>query len=106
MMGGDLESNEELEDAPESTHVKRTAQESYDPEAFMLRRSMPWAKAHAQGLEFVAFGELLDRYERVLHRMLGLDDGLVDGACSSFRGRSPAAITGVRRSPVDVSNCA
>ncbi len=79
MMGRDLDSNEELEDAPESAHVKRAAQESFDPEAFMLRRSMPWAKAHAQGLEFVAFGESLDRYERVLHRMLGLDDGLVDG---------------------------
>ena len=79
MMGRNLESNEELEDAPASAHVKRSAQESYEPEAFMLRRSMPWAKAQAQGLEFVAFGESLDRYERVLHRMLGLDDGLVDG---------------------------
>jgi len=79
MMGRNLESNEELEDAPQSAHVKRSAQESYDPEAFMLRRSMPWAKAHTHGLEFVAFGESLDRYERVLHRMLGLDDGLVDG---------------------------
>ena len=27
--------NEELEDAPESAHVKRTAQESFDPEAFV-----------------------------------------------------------------------
>jgi putative iron-dependent peroxidase len=79
MMGRNLESNEELDDAPTSAHVKRSAQESYDPEAFMLRRSMPWAKAHAQGLEFVAYGESLDRYERVLHRMLGLDDGVVDG---------------------------
>ncbi|HET9045874.1 MAG TPA: Dyp-type peroxidase [Casimicrobiaceae bacterium] len=79
MMGRNLESNEELDDAPESAHVKRAAQESYDPEAFMVRRSMPWAKAHTQGLEFVAYGESLDRYERVLHRMLGLDDGIVDG---------------------------
>lgn len=35
--------NKELETAPASAHVKRTAQESFDPEAFMLRRSMPWS---------------------------------------------------------------
>jgi putative iron-dependent peroxidase len=34
--------NEELDDAPESAHVKRTAQESFEPEAFVVRRSMPW----------------------------------------------------------------
>jgi putative iron-dependent peroxidase len=32
--------NEELLDAPPSAHVKRTAQESFDPESFILRRSM------------------------------------------------------------------
>ena len=79
MMGRNLESNEELDDAPPTAHVKRSAQESFEPAAFMLRRSMPWAKARSQGLEFVAFGESLDRYERVLRRMLGLEDGLVDG---------------------------
>lgn len=30
--------NEELADAPVSAHVKRTAQESFEPEAFVLRR--------------------------------------------------------------------
>jgi putative iron-dependent peroxidase len=35
--------NEELDDAPSSAHTKRTAQESFDPEAFVLRRSMPFA---------------------------------------------------------------
>jgi putative iron-dependent peroxidase len=79
MMGRDLESNQELDDAPPSAHVKRAAQESYDPPAFMLRRSMPWATAHEHGLEFIAFGESLDRYERVLRRMVGLEDGVVDG---------------------------
>jgi len=78
-MGRDIHSNEELEDVPETAHVKRTAQESYDPPAFMVRRSMPWATAHEHGLEFVAYGESLDRYERVLHRMIGLDDGELDG---------------------------
>jgi len=48
--------NEELGDAPESAHVKRTAQEDFEPEAFVLRRSMPWADATQEGLVFVAFG--------------------------------------------------
>jgi putative iron-dependent peroxidase len=70
--------NEELEDAPESAHVKRTAQESFDPEAFVLRRSMPWAGADGEGLVFVAFGRSLDAFEAQLRRMVGLDDGITD----------------------------
>lgn len=79
MIGRDLESNEELGDAPPSAHVKRSAQEDYDPPAFMWRRSMPWAKAGEHGFEFIAYGESLDRFERVMRRMAGLDDGVVDG---------------------------
>jgi len=55
-MGRRLEDNEELGDAPPYAHVKRTAQESFDPEAFVLRRSMPRADAEREGLVFVAFG--------------------------------------------------
>lgn len=71
--------NEELDDAPESAHVKRTAQESFEPPAFMIRRSMPWAGADTEGLEFVAFVASLDRFDRMLRRMAGLEDGIVDG---------------------------
>jgi len=77
-IGRRFDSNEEIEDAPASAHVKRTAQESYDPETFMVRRSMPWASARDQGLEFVAFVESLDRFERQLVRMMGLEDGVTD----------------------------
>jgi putative iron-dependent peroxidase len=79
MMGRHLESNEELDDAPASAHVKRSEQESFDPAAFMWRRSMPFATMGGQGLEFVAYVESLDRFERMLHRMAGLDDGIIDG---------------------------
>lgn len=79
LIGRRAESNEEIEDAPPSAHVKRTAQESFEPEAFMLRRSMPWASAEHEGLEFVAFVENLDRFERQMRRMVGHDDGIVDG---------------------------
>lgn len=78
VMGRRLDTNEEIEDAPESAHVKRSAQESYDPAAFMVRRSMPWATAREQGLEFISYVESLDRFERVLRRMAGLEDGITD----------------------------
>ena len=70
--------NEELDDAPESAHVKRTAQESFTPEAFVLRRSMPWAEGNAGGLMFVAFGASFDAFEAQLRRMVGAEDGIVD----------------------------
>ncbi|MES2939309.1 MAG: Dyp-type peroxidase [Pseudomonadota bacterium] len=70
--------NEEIEDAPEWAHVKRTAQESFDPPAFMLRRSMPWMMSMQAGLLFVAFGKSLDAFEAQMRRMAGHDDGVVD----------------------------
>jgi putative iron-dependent peroxidase len=70
--------NEELEDAPESAHVKRTAQESFEPEAFLLRRSMPWSRNMNSGLMFVAFGHSFDAFEAQLHRMIGKEDDIED----------------------------
>jgi len=70
--------NKELGNAPSSAHVKRTAQESFSPEAFVLRRSMPWADARQAGLVFVAFGKSVDAFEAQLKRMVGTDDGTVD----------------------------
>lgn len=71
--------NEELDDAPASAHVKRTAQESFAPEAFVVRRSMPWVEGNRAGLMFLAFGFSLDAFEVQLRRMSGLEDGIVDG---------------------------
>lgn len=70
--------NEEMPEAPESAHIKRTAQESFEPEAFVLRRSMPWASGEAEGLVFVAFGRSFDAYEAQLRRMTGAEDGITD----------------------------
>ena len=61
IIGRRREDNVELADAPSSSHVKRTAQESFDPTAFLLRRSMPWIDGKASGLMFVAFGRSLFR---------------------------------------------
>jgi putative iron-dependent peroxidase len=70
--------NQELDDAPASAHVKRTAQESFTPQAFVLRRSMPWVLEQQAGLMFVAFGKSLDAFEAQMRRMAGLDDGITD----------------------------
>jgi len=77
--------NEEFEEAPESAHVKRTAQESFEPEAFMLRRSMPWAEGMHGGLVFVSFGRSLDAFATVMRHMIGSDDGITDGLFSFTR---------------------
>lgn len=77
-IGRRVDTNEEIADAPLTAHVKRSAQESYDPPAFMVRRSMPWSSGLAQGLEFIAYAESLDRFERVLRRMAGEEDGVAD----------------------------
>jgi putative iron-dependent peroxidase len=88
-VGRDRESNDEIADAPVSAHVKRTAQESFDPPAFVVRRSMPYGGIREHGLNFVAYGESLDRFERQLRRMAGRDDGVPDGLLSFTR-----AVTG------------
>jgi putative iron-dependent peroxidase len=72
------EDNEEMDDAPASAHVKRTAQESFDPEAFVVRRSMPWADGARAGLVFVAFGHSFDAFEAQMRRMAGEEDGITD----------------------------
>jgi len=78
IIGRRLDSNEEIDDAPPSAHVKRTAQESFAPPAFVVRRSLPWDDGFARGLEFVAYGNSLDHFEAQLRRMAGLDDGIAD----------------------------
>ncbi|MBC7601105.1 MAG: Dyp-type peroxidase [Ramlibacter sp.] len=77
-IGRRLQDNEEIDDSPTSAHVKRTAQENFEPPAFMLRRSMPWMMNMQAGLMFVAFGESLYAFETQMRRMAGLDDGIVD----------------------------
>ena len=91
VFGRRLADNEEIDDAPASAHVKRAAQESFEPEAFVLRRSMPWSEPNhptREGLVFVAFGRSFAAYEALLRRMVGLEDGIVD---SLFRMSRPVS---------------
>ena len=82
--------NEELADAPPSAHIKRTAQEEFDPEAFILRRSMPWTEGAEGGLVFVAFGKSFDAFETLLNNMLGKNDGITDALFTFTRPVSGA----------------
>ncbi|MDN3639757.1 Dyp-type peroxidase [Simiduia curdlanivorans] len=78
IIGRDLESNEELEDAPARAHVKRTEQESFSPPQFVLRKSMAWQGRAKMGLMFVAFGASFDAFEAQMYRMTGSVDGIRD----------------------------
>jgi putative iron-dependent peroxidase len=51
----------------------------------MVRHSMPWDNGLQQGTEFIAYGESSDRFENVLRRMLGHEDGIVDALFSFSR---------------------
>ena len=89
-IGRHIIDNEEFAEAPESAHVKRAAQESFNPEAFILRRSMPWSEGMDAGLMFVAFGKSFDAYEAILNRMLGKEDGVIDALFNFTRPISGA----------------
>ena len=91
VIGRHIADNEEFDEAPESAHVKRAAQESFTPEAFMLRRSMPWADGNDAGLAFVSFGCSLDAFESIFNRMLGKEDGITDALFTYSRPISSAA---------------
>jgi porphyrinogen peroxidase len=75
-------SNEEIESAPESAHVKRTAQEDFTLSdgslGFSLRRSMPWSDGVHSGLMFTSFGKNFEAFEAQLAKMTGAVDGITD----------------------------
>jgi porphyrinogen peroxidase len=75
-------SNAEIAAAPESAHVKRTAQEDFTlsdgSQGFSLRRSMPWSDAQHSGLMFASFGKNYEAFEAQLAKMTGAVDGITD----------------------------
>lgn len=89
-IGRHLSDNEEFDEAPESAHVKRTAQESFEPPAFIVRRSMPWVENTEAGLVFVAFGKSFNAFEAILNRMVGKKDGTTDAMFTFTRPISGA----------------
>lgn len=107
--GRRMSDNEEFDEAPESAHVKRTAQESYEPPAFIVRRSMPWIDNTEAGLMFVAFGKSFNAYESILRRMIGEEDNVTDALFGFTRPVSgayywcpPMKDTGLDLSKLDI----
>jgi len=90
VIGRHISDNEEFDEAPESAHVKRSAQESFSPEAFILRKSMPFSEGMNAGLVFVAFGQSFAAFEAILNRMLGNEDAVSDGLFTFTRPISGA----------------
>ncbi len=78
IIGRSKKDNHEISSAPKSAHVKRVEQEGFSPEAFVVRRSMPWIENQQAGLMFVAFANSFDPFEVMLNRMIGNDDGITD----------------------------
>ncbi|MCH2108178.1 MAG: Dyp-type peroxidase [Polyangiaceae bacterium] len=105
VIGRRLVDDSEIEDPGAAAHIKRTEQESFEPEAHLLRRSLPFVEGFAYGLEFVCFASSLDAFEVQLRRMVGCEDGILD-AIFSFS----SAINGgyyfcppVKEGPLDLS---
>ena len=90
IIGRHIADNKEYGSAPASAHVKRSAQESFEPDAFILRRSMPWADDLEGGLVFVAFGRSFDAFEAIFQRMLGNEDNIIDAMFTISRPISGA----------------
>lgn len=90
VVGRRLVDDEEIAEAPESAHVKRTAQEDFEPPAFLLRRSMPWGEGRRHGLQFIAYAASLDTLQAQLDRMMGLDDGLQDALLAHSQAETGA----------------
>ena len=82
IIGRSLSDNKELDDAPESAHVKRTEQEAFDPETFLLRRSMAYGEGANAGLVFQSFSFSTESFSKMMAKMVGEEDGIVDGLFS------------------------
>ncbi len=69
----------ELEDAPQSAHVRRTDIKIDGESLKIYRRSAPWGGLRQNGLYFLAFSRELMRFALQLDRMFGLaEDGILD----------------------------
>lgn len=67
----------ELDDdvRPPDAHISLAEVEGDDGEELeVYRRSVPWASAVEQGLHFVSFGRDVDRFDRQLRALYGVDD--------------------------------
>jgi putative iron-dependent peroxidase len=79
-IGRSMDDSHQLDNLPDSAHVKKSAKENFTPEADLLRRSMPWSDDNLNGgLMFSCFANSFRSFNLQMASMLGVDDGIRDG---------------------------
>ncbi|RTK95314.1 MAG: Dyp-type peroxidase [Neisseriaceae bacterium] len=79
-IGRSMDDSHQFADLPPSAHVKKSAKENFEPEAELLRKSMPWSDDKLNGgLMFSSFGHSFRAFNLQMSSMLGIDDGIIDG---------------------------
>ncbi|GAA6140809.1 Dyp-type peroxidase [Hydrogenophaga sp. 5NK40-0174] len=88
--GRERDTGEAIPDAPPSAHANRVNHRSFSPPAVLLRRSMPYVDGNEGGFAFACFAPSFDPFERLLTRMTGAEDGIVDALFSFSEPRTTA----------------
>lgn len=79
-IGRSMDDSHQLDNLPDSAHIKKSAKENFTPEAELLRKSMPWSDDELNGgLMFSAFGHSFRAFNLQMTSMLGTEDNVVDG---------------------------
>lgn len=78
IFGRRIMDNSEISDGPPAAHAKRTEQESFSPEAFILRRSMMWIDDDDEGIMFTSYSSEPRPFDVQMQRMVGMEDAIVD----------------------------
>ena len=79
-IGRSMNDSHQLDNLPDSAHIKKSAKENFTPEAELLRKSMPWSDDELNGgLMFSAFGHSFRAFNLQMTSMLGTEDNVVDG---------------------------
>jgi putative iron-dependent peroxidase len=75
----------ELDDKPVTAHISRVVIEDDGGELEIYRRSTPYGRVGELGLYFVAFSADPSRFRRMLARMFGTDDEVMDALTTFSR---------------------
>lgn len=78
--GRSLDDSHQLENFKDFAHFKRSAKENFEPEAQILRKSMPWSDDQLNGgFMFSGFAPSFRSFNLQMGNMLGCSDGIIDG---------------------------
>ncbi|ALB02256.1 peroxidase [Francisella persica ATCC VR-331] len=79
-VGRSLDDSHQFDNLKDFAHVKRSAKENFEPEAQILRKSMPWSDDQLKGgFMFSGFAPSFRSFNLQMGNMLGGSDGIIDG---------------------------